>query len=208
MKNKHIASIIRVLFLILFFALFFTENIKIWFMIFGSSLLLAVVFGRIFCGYVCPMNTLMIGTEKVSKRFGIQKHRAPEWLQSKKLPWLMIVFSFLIMTFSRKVLEIEFPLIIFFMIVSVVLTIFYKAEIFHNYLCPFGALQKVFGSKPYFSHSISEEDCRGCGLCEQVCPAAAIKIGDKKKAIIEEKYCHQCTKCKQVCPFNAIKYGK
>jgi len=47
--------------------------------------------------------------------------------------------------------------------------------------------------------------CAGCGVCIQVCPKGAIKIGADGKAVIDQKKCIKCVKCKDICPLGAIK---
>lgn len=50
------------------------------------------------------------------------------------------------------------------------------------------------------------ENCIGCGLCEQNCPAKTIKLVDNKPTW--GKKCYQCLKCINLCPKEAIQYGK
>ena len=64
---KYIATVIRILFFALFTILIVNGKMMLWLTLFMASLLAALIFGRLFCGYVCPMNTLMIPTEWLSK---------------------------------------------------------------------------------------------------------------------------------------------
>lgn len=49
---------------------------------------------------------------------------------------------------------------------------------------------------------ISNDLCKGCGICVKNCPLDAIKLSDKK-AHTNDK-CVSCGICSRVCPFNAI----
>jgi ferredoxin-type protein NapH len=64
---KHIVTLIRVFFLLLFLFLVINGKMMLWLALFGSGLIAAVLFGRVYCGYACPMNTIMIPTAWLSK---------------------------------------------------------------------------------------------------------------------------------------------
>ncbi len=109
---KYIISIVRYLFFVLFIVLLKNDKLMLWLLLFAISLLLAPLFGRIYCGYVCPMNTLMIPVEKLSKKLGWQKSIAPKWLASKNFGWFTLIASVALFFFSRKVLEKNLPILI------------------------------------------------------------------------------------------------
>ena len=54
---------------------------------------------------------------------------------------------------------------------------------------------------------VQEDICRGCKICEKVCPVLSIKIVDKK-AVVDNDACRGCGNCEQRCPFYAIKMVK
>ena len=64
---KYLTRLIQIIFFLLFVFLIQRGKMLLWLAIYAISLLLALVFGRIYCGYICPMNTLMIPTEWLSK---------------------------------------------------------------------------------------------------------------------------------------------
>ncbi|TQI66659.1 4Fe-4S binding protein [Clostridium sp. KNHs216] len=54
---------------------------------------------------------------------------------------------------------------------------------------------------------VQQDVCRGCKVCEKVCPVYAISVTDKK-AKVKEDECRGCTNCESRCPFHAIKMVK
>lgn len=204
---KYFATLIRLLFLALFFFLVTKGKMMLWLGIFAVSFLAAIMFGRIYCGYVCPMNTMMILTEWISKKLKIQSANTPNWLKSGKLPWITLFLSIILVIASKKILHKDLPFLLIWLVISVIITLRYKPAVFHNLVCPFGALQKTFGKFAKYSKLVNYEECIGCKLCEKSCPSEAIKVlSDNKKAYINTSICHQCTSCQQVCPKNSIHY--
>lgn len=49
------------------------------------------------------------------------------------------------------------------------------------------------------------DDCIGCTICAQKCPADAIEFAPYKKHEIDQDKCLRCDACRQVCPENAVK---
>lgn len=205
---KHLANIIRILFFALFLFLLANGKVMLWLLLFGGSLIAALIFGRIYCGYVCPMNTLMIPTEWLSKKLKIQTTKTPKWLKKGYFAWISLVISIALILLSKKILLIDLPIMPFWILIAVLVTLRYKPEVFHNLICPFGALQRVFGRFARFSKKVENDACIGCKICEKACPSSAIVVsGENKKAVINTALCHQCTNCSHVCPKDAIYYG-
>jgi ferredoxin-type protein NapH len=206
---KITANAVRILFLVLFLALIIQGKMMLWLALFGISLILALFFGRVYCGYVCPMNTLMIPTEALSKKMKLQKVHAPKWLQSGWFAWFALIGSIAVVIIFQRVLHKSIPILPLWMVVSVLVTLRYHPTIFHNYICFFGPLQKIFGGFAFFSKRVSDLACIGCKKCEKPCPSGAIVVNeDNRKAAINTALCYQCYTCKQMCPTNAISYGK
>ena len=51
---KFLINVTRILFLAVFIWLMLKGRMVLWLGIFGISLILALLFGRIFCGWICP----------------------------------------------------------------------------------------------------------------------------------------------------------
>ena len=206
---KYITNIIRILFLALFIFLLANGKVLLWLALFAVSLVAALIFGRVYCGYACPMNTLMIPIEWLSKKLKLQTADTPKWLKNGYFTWITLGISVAVMLLSKRLLHVDLPILPFWLVMSILITLRYKPAVFHNLICPFGALQRSFGRFARLSEKVDKDACVGCKLCEKACPSNAIVVSSEdKKAVINTALCHQCTNCQQVCPKSAIHYGK
>ena len=206
---KYITNIIRILFLALFIFLLANGKVLLWLALFAVSLVAALIFGRVYCGYACPMNTLMIPIEWLSKKLKLQTADTPKWLKNGYFTWITVGISVAVMLLSKRLLHVDLPILPFWLVMSILITLRYKPAVFHNLICPFGALQRTFGRFARLSEKVDKDACVGCKLCEKACPSNAILVSSEdKKAMIKTELCHQCTNCRQVCPKDAIHYSK
>jgi polyferredoxin len=206
---KYNITIVRWLFLALFLFLIVSGKVVLWLGLFGASLLVALFFGRVYCGYACPMNTLMIPAEGLSKKLNMKRKKAPQFLQSGKVAWVALAASILAMLIFKKAWQINLPILPLWLVVSLFFTFQYGPATFHNLICPFGVLQRLFGKYARFSHMVNGEDCSGCKRCEKICPTEAIEVNEEnKKASIDPALCFQCGSCRQVCREEMISYSR
>jgi ferredoxin-type protein NapH len=210
MRKKRLQiNAIRILFLGLFIFIMAKGTPILWLVIFGASLIVALFFGRIFCGWICPMNTLMVGTEMLANKLNIKLRETPKSLKSGWMAWALLVASVITMVVIKKITGVEIPVLLYLLVISVLVTLRYKPEVFHNKICPFGVLQGLTGRFAYLSRRVDFDKCVGCKLCETTCPAEAILVSEhNKKAGINSELCHQCYNCEWICPKDAIHYGK
>ena len=57
--KKTIQSIVQIVSLALFVFLFIKGKIQVWMIIFLGSALLTLVVSRFYCGWICPINTII-----------------------------------------------------------------------------------------------------------------------------------------------------
>jgi polyferredoxin len=198
---------VEVMLLIVFALLVVTGNMVIWVAIFVVGLLTAALFGRYFCGYICPMNTLMRISEKAAKRMNWQSDMVPAWLRHPSMPWLVLALMISSTIVFRQVLQREFPFLLILLALAFVMTLRLKPWAFHNHVCPYGALLRLTGKYARFTVSVDATGCVNCKICEEVCSANAVTFNPITQATaVDASLCHQCADCIAACPTDAISY--
>lgn len=204
---KKYKKIIQYGALILFGGLILLGKIQIWMVIFFVSLLMSVFFGRFYCGYICPINTVMEVVDRQAEKSKRKRKETPNWSKSPATRVLVLVIFLSLMAFvfiSKK----KLPVLPLLFGAGVVVTLFYVPNFWHRYLCPYGILFSLFSKKNKKGYAIRESDCINCGICVKVCPADAIEWKDKQKPPkIQTRYCLVCGKCATECPKKAIDFA-
>ncbi|MCD4670837.1 MAG: 4Fe-4S binding protein [Actinomycetia bacterium] len=204
MARRMIRAIVQIVFLALFVFLIVTGKTNLWLVLFGLSTILAIFFGRIYCGWICPINTVMRPINWIYAKLKLKRLNTPKWLKIKIVPWVLFALLAAAMMAGR-VLKIKIPGLLIILALGFIFSLVFKPEVFHNYICPYGALQSLTGRFAKLAFRVNGDKCNGCGLCLKVCDAEAITIHNKKAAI-DPKLCHQCNNCKIKCPNYAIDY--
>ena len=200
---------IQLVFLVVFGLLIWKGNMGIWLGILGVSILMSFLFGRFYCGYICPMSPVMTWAEKLSRKIGLQRKGLPNFLKKDFLPWLVLALMVGTMLIGKRALGVDIPVLLILVGLSAIVTLFYQQELFHRYLCPYSGFLRMAGGKASKSKKVDAQFCNGCRSCLAVCPSGAISIRpDTKRAVIDAAHCHQCTECGDICPKDAIAYRK
>lgn len=201
LSGWQIAS--RMLFLVLFTVLVITGKIQLWMAIFVISLLLSPFFGRFYCGWICPINTVLHAETRIKRKFSIKDHRIPAFLAAPYIRYLALTL-FLITLFFTITTGNRIPVFLILFVIGAVLTLFYSEAIWHARLCPYGALLSLAGAKSRKSIKINRDKCINCGICQKVCPGQAVVNGSSYS--ISTNACLLCLGCYNKCPQRAISY--
>ena len=204
MGRRIIRAVVQIVFLALFTLLIITGKTNFWLVLFGISIILAIFFGRIYCGWICPINTVMRPINWIYTKLKLNRLNTPKWLKIKIIPWALLALLVATMMVGRS-FNIKIPGLLLILALGFIFSLVFKPEVFHNYICPFGVLQSLTGRFAKLTFRVNKDKCSGCGICLKVCDAEAININNKKAAI-DPKLCHQCSNCKIECPADAIDY--
>jgi ferredoxin len=72
-----------------------------------------------------------------------------------------------------------------------------------RYICPLGGLLGLISKASVFRRQVSP-DCKGCALCERVCPTGT--IDPQRDFASDPSECTMCLECLQACPRSSISF--
>ncbi len=172
-----------------------------------TMLALSFLFGRFYCGYLCPVGAV----QELGYLTPVPKLR----LGSKIMPYLFrwaffFVFIGAGIILSQSILALfgirDFFLLIlstgFFVFLVLIGLSFFLYRPFCRFFCPFGALVSVpaMGSRYKIRRTAA---CIECKKCEKACPTNEAKRDDLKAE------CYLCHRCLDVCPVDgALEYTR
>lgn len=180
---------------------------------------LTLVFGRIFCGWICALGTLQdifgrIGIKIFKRRYSVSKGwdtplrymKYGIFLGIIYLTWKtgQLVVNSLdpFVAYSHIAAGLEELLreyaIGFGILVTMLLSSILYDRLFCRYLCPLGAYYSIVGRFSFFKIKREKGSCIDCKKCDKGCPVA-LDISSGEKADTRGE-CIACMECIEVCP--------
>ena len=175
---------------------------------------LTLFFGRIFCGYVCPLGAAQelasiskFKTKVNPKRVYQKRTTLIRWVffivyASISVIWGLEATLFMNPINGFLLLWTPFNILIvtaaLFAVASVLVGIFVYRP-YCRFICPFGALASLLGRFSPLKLRRTE-DCTECGICEKICPTQEA-YPDSNMA-----ECYYCNRCVEACRHDAIEY--
>ncbi len=187
------------------------------------------IFGRFFCGFICPLGTTIDIFDSFIKRK--EKKISPK--NGKYLILLFLVLSAIIGSsfvhffdplsiLERSLTLIIYPVITYIIgiftaltpavytetvlaliIFAIILGLgFITPRFWCRNLCPLGGMLAIISKFSLFKVTFLE-GCTECGICGSVCPTGAIDFEMKK---IDSAECIDCLRCQHECPQSVIRY--
>lgn len=197
---------IQLLFLILFVLAGVSQRIQLWMVVFLTGVFGSVFFGRLYCGYVCPINTLIKPITFIKKKLKIKYFKYPKFIELKIIRYLLLGVFIALFIFSLRTGK-KLPVLPALVGVGVFLSVLFHEELWHRYLCPYGTILRFSSKRAKRTIKIDPEKCNNCGVCKRVCPAKAVIKGKNKHEIIVNE-CLVCHECERNCKQKAISYVK
>ena len=178
---------------------------------------LTILFGPVFCGWVCPLGTVQELFGKIgNKIFGKRYNTFVPYKLDRVLRYLRYVVMALVLYNTAISAQLVFQTydpyyalfnmftsdvaITAYLILAVVLVLSLVMERpFCKYACPYGALLGIFNLFRIFRIYRKKESCIDCGRCDKSCP---MNIKVSGKTAIRNHQCISCLKCSSelACP--------
>lgn len=183
----------------------------------GVSFILAILFGPVFCGWVCPLGTVQEWVGKLGRKFF--KRRYNQFVPTKLdkvlryarygiLVWVLYVTatsgSLLFQDYDPYFALFNFwstevaPTALLVLGVTLLLSVFVERP-WCKYACPYGAVLGVTNLFRVFSIKRAESTCKADGACSIMCP---MNIPVDSVKTVRDHQCISCLECtsEAICP--------
>ena len=184
-------------------------------------IVLAGIFGKVFCSWMCPFNTLSEYWQKLTSKFFRKRYRKIKLQVKDENPNPVIFWSILISFFVVSII-LDFPLITFLSapgiisseishfimgmglgleLLFVLLIIFLEGIIFKRYwckyVCPVGGVLSIFRFRKTLQLHYNPEVC-SCATNSEPCSLSCpLDLSPKSKNLYP--YCFNCGECIKIC---------
>ncbi|HBL50287.1 MAG TPA: hypothetical protein DF292_00880 [Firmicutes bacterium] len=199
-------KVIQLLALVVFIVLLVVGKNQLWMLLFAAGTILTIFFGRFYCGWLCPMQTIMTAVDGAGRKVRLKKRAIPKWIQHPAVRIVALIL-FLAPLALTVITGRRLPVLPALVIIAAVLTVFFPAALWHRFLCPFGTILSLpaRGTKRFLK--INRDSCVSCGVCQVTCPGGAITQDDAGQYTIDQRYCLQCSECRENCAQQSIDFG-
>ncbi len=168
-----------------------------------------VIFGRIWCGWLCPQTVLLDLNQSIAKLFGRKQQKTIQTLLLIPLSALVsitMIWYFVPPAETLKTLFVSSTVTSFFLVlwVAVYLELAFLGRRFCTSICPYAMLQNALFDKDtlIIEYDVSRDDtCMKCDECVRVCPVGI----DIKQGL--NSSCIACTECIDACRVISEKRG-
>ena len=186
------------------------------------SLFYALIGGRAFCSWVCPINLVTDLANWLRRALNLDKEEINyRFLKRSARYWILVLGLIVSAVVGISAFEAVSPITImqrgvifgFGAGISIVIAIF-LFDLFGvkngwcGHLCPLGATYSIIGKKSLIRVSHNHENCTNCMKCKIVCPEnQVLSMINKKSIMVTDGECTNCGRCIEVCGDNALEFS-
>ena len=178
----------------------------------------AVIGGRAFCSWVCPVNMITDLAAWLRRKLMIDRIERKIWI-SRNLRYYMIVLALIVSAVSGlAAFEILSPItllnrgVIFgfgagagLLVAIFIFDLFVVKNGWCGHICPLGGVYSIIGKYSLFRVTHNSENCTLCMKCKEVCPEVQVlgMIGKRSEDVVNGE-CTNCGRCVDVCDDDAL----
>lgn len=179
----------------------------------GVFVLLIILFGRLFCGYMCPFGFVQEIVVTIRKKLKLPSLKIPPNLKPYViiLKWIMVVGFLLGIGYCQlcPVRYIMLPIagmvngtdLLGIILAAFIIGIaFFNERIFCK-ICPIGGIAGIFNKHSFARIKKKGTACTHCRVCIEVCPMDIHEIYEEREQTdLTKQECIYCMKCIEACP--------
>lgn len=186
--------------------------------LFGVTVLLAILFRRSFCGLLCPFGAIQEFFSKISQKIFKKRLIMPAKID-RPLRYLKYLVLIITVFYAWKTAGLwmdsydpwsayahlpeglgsvwgESAVGLILLVITLIGSLLYD-RFFCKYLCPMGALYGILGKVSPFKVVRNENTCIDCGKCNRSCP---MNIDIQHATEVKSAECINCQLCILECP--------
>lgn len=181
-------------------------------------ILYGLIRGRVFCGWVCPVNLLLEFVDWLRSKLNIkvEEHVLPRHVKA----WVALGVLVLSALLSFPVFEALSPIgfinkgLVFGSLAGgltlaaiLLVELFWGHRVWCRAICPLGGFYEVVGKVGLVNVKIDHDTCIGCNKCKRAClcdPEILDAPVAGEDVIVRAGDCMLCGKCIEACPVHAL----
>jgi len=189
-------------------------------------LIFTIFFGRVFCGYFCPLGALQEIIRGIGRKIGIKKDIELPKIVDKYARYLKYLILLIIIVLSYQLGDLVFrnydpynalmhlgneweeKVYGYSILIILLIASLFTKSFWCRYFCPLGATLGIFKNFSFMRLKRDKNTCISCGHCNNVCPAG---LDVEKSEVIKSADCISCLNCVSECPKSSLTisiYGK
>ena len=181
-------------------------------------LVYALIRGRAFCGWICPVNLLLEIVDWLREKLNIkvEEHVLPRHVKGYVAAAVLLLSAIL----SIPVFEVFSPISFIVkglivggtaggltMLAILLVELFWGHRVWCRAICPVGGFYEVIGSIGLVNVQIDHDKCIGCNKCKKCClcdPEILDEAVAGTDTMVRAGDCMLCGKCVEACPTAAL----
>ena len=182
-------------------------------------LIFTIFFGRVFCGYFCPLGALQEIIRGLGRKLGIKKDLELPVIIDKYARYLKYLILLVILVLSYKLGDLVFrnydpynalmhlgneweeKVYGYSILIILLIASLFTKSFWCRYFCPLGATLGVVKKFSFFRLKRDEKTCVSCNHCNYVCPAG---LDVASSDSVKSADCISCLNCVSGCPEKSL----